>query len=104
MDKPDGFAFLRDVSNETLSQWKTFIDTPLYAFMVLHFERRIREYTEAVLTSERYVKEPEKLAYLQGKVFGIRLVAEKFFNDIRTEYQRRLDRDTATEPGKPGRS
>ena len=89
----DGFAFLKDVSNDTLSQWKTFTETPFYAFIVKHFEKRIHEYTDAVLTSERYVKEPEKLAYLQGKAFGIRLVVEKFFNDIRTEYQRRLDRD-----------
>jgi len=100
MDKKlDGFAFLKEVQNEQLSQWKAFTETPFYAFIVKHFEKRINEYTEAVLTSERYVKEPEKLAYLQGKTFGIRLVVEKFFNDIRTEYQRRLDRDAASGPG-----
>ena len=93
MKQTDGFAFLKDVSNDVLSSWYSFIDTPFHAFMVKHFEKKIRDEVDAVLTAEQYVQKPEKLAYLQGKVFGMRLVVEQFFNDIKTEYQRRLDRD-----------
>jgi len=93
VNQTEGFSFLKDVDNETLSQWNAFATSRLWTFLVTHFEKRVNEYKEALLTSERYVKEPEKLAYVQGKVFGIRLVVEKFFDDIRTEYKRRLDRD-----------
>jgi hypothetical protein len=89
----DGFAFLKDVDNDTLATWNTFADSPFRAFMVKHFEGKIHALQEGMSTLEKYITEPYKLAYEQGKIFGMRLVVEKFFNDIRTEYQRRLDRD-----------
>jgi hypothetical protein len=51
--------------------------------------------SSAILVQEKYIKDPAALAYIQGKVFGIRLVLEGFFNDVATEHQRRLDRDNA---------
>jgi hypothetical protein len=88
----DGFAFLKDVDDHTLREWTAFMDSPLYAFLVKHFESKIKTYGEAALVKNDYILEPAKLAYLQGKAFGIRLVLERFFHDVRTEYKRRIDR------------
>lgn len=95
-DRIEGFPFLKEVDDSTLRQWKEFTSSPLYAFLRTHFQKKINEIANNLLTQEVFVKEPVRLAYNQGKVFGIRMILENFFGDVSREYERRLGGD-ATE-------
>jgi hypothetical protein len=92
ISKQEGFPFLKDVDDGTLQQWSAFMETPFYVFIVKHFTNEINAIGSATLTKKEYVEKPAALAYAQGKAYGMRRVFSEFFNDIRTEHKRRLDR------------
>ena len=94
MDKTKmGFPFLEKVSDSDIRAWKEFTETPLYIFLVTHFEKERRATAEQILLLKRYIEDPINLAEEQGRLHGHREVLDGFFGKVKAEHERRTSRN-----------
>lgn len=87
-----GFPFLEKVSDSDLRIWKEFAESPLFAFLVTHFEKERRATAEKILKSKDYLENPLLLAEQQGRVWGHQEVLSVFFDKVKKEHERRTSR------------
>jgi hypothetical protein len=88
----DGYSFLAEVADHELRKWNEFTESSLYAFMKLHFEKRIREIGHVVLLKKCFVEHPFELAVEQGRAAGYREIIDNFFGAVKDEHAKRTTR------------
>lgn len=103
MNQVVSFEFLKDVSEADLIAWKRHAESSMHAFMITHFEKKIRSWEESALKSSDYYEKPHEFAKRQGKAAGIRLVLKGFFNAVTGELDKRLSGATPGRTDQPGR-
>ena len=103
MNQVVSFDFLKDVSEADLVAWKRHAESPLHAFMISHFEKKIGMWGDSALKTDDFHEKPYEFAKRQGKAAGIRLVLKGFFNAVTGELERRLSGATPGRTDKPGR-
>lgn len=94
-----GFPFLEKVSDSDIRAWKEFTETPLYIFLVTHFEKERRATGERLLLLKKYMENPIALAEEQGRAYGHREVLDGFFGKVKAEHERRTSRNANASSG-----
>lgn len=97
-----GFEFLSEVSDSDIRAWKEFTESPLYAFLVVHFEKERKGLAELVLRQDVFIDKPLELAKLQGRVYGHREVLHLFFDKVKKEHEQRVSRHADERARIPG--
>lgn len=89
--KKEGNPLFEGVDMATLTEWKRFMDSPLYAFLIQHIHRKIIELGQSVLSDKGCRTDLNEVAYRQGQRDGL-IFFKVFFDNVSREWERRHQR------------